>query len=202
MPRDSVIHVPPTKLDRVVADACYRLATPEIEPPFRVLTWLADEKLMLVCVGAAWLVLRSVSRNRVLRRQTDQMLCSIAIAAAVPHALKLAFVRERPDRTRVRSRRKGIPKSGKAWDSFPSGHAVHVGALAAAVSRMSPGNLVVIWSSAVALASTRVMLLAHYLTDVIAGFMLGIGIDKVVDGTFRITGLNADREDSLRGPSS
>jgi hypothetical protein len=43
---------------------------------------------------------------------------SIAITAALPHILKLAFVRERPDRTRVGKRRKGIPKSGKAWDSF------------------------------------------------------------------------------------
>ena len=64
----------------------------------------------------------------------DQMLCSVAIAAAV-HILKPAVVRERPDRTRVGKRRKGIPKSGKAWDSFPSGHARHVGALAALATR-------------------------------------------------------------------
>jgi hypothetical protein len=76
---------------------------------------------------------------------------------------------ERPDRTRVGARRKDIPKSGKAWDSFPSGHAVHVGALAAAATRMAPQHASHVRSSALALAGTPILLLAHHLTDVIAG---------------------------------
>jgi hypothetical protein len=76
---------------------------------------------------------------------------------------------ERPDRTRVGARRKDIPKSGKAWDSFPSGHAVHVGALAAAATRMAPQHASHVRSSALALAGTPILLLAHHLTGVIAG---------------------------------
>jgi membrane-associated phospholipid phosphatase len=133
---------------------------------FRGLTWLADEKLMVVGAVVAWLGIRALSSDRTFGRMADQMLCAIAITAALPHVVKLAFVRERPDRTRVGKRRKGIPKSGNAWDSFPSGHAVHVGALAASASRMTPRHAGLIWSSALALIGTRVLLLAHHLTDV------------------------------------
>jgi hypothetical protein len=126
---------------------------------FRGLTWLADEKLMVVGAVVAWLGIRALSSDRTFGRMADQMLCAIAIAAALPHVVKLAFVRERPDRTRVGKRRKGIPKSGNA-------HAVHVGALAASASRMTPRHAGLIWSSALALIGTRVLLLAHHLTDV------------------------------------
>ncbi len=189
MPRYAPIHVPPTQLDRIVADTCYRLASPRIEPIFRALTWLADEKLMLAGAGAVWLGMRSLSRDRALSRAADQMLLSVAISAAVPHVAKLAFVRERPDRTRVGSRRKGIPKSGKAFDSFPSGHAVHVGALAAAADGMAPGHRAAVWSTALALAGTRVVLLAHNLTDVIAGLMVGIAINRLVARLFGFAGM-------------
>jgi hypothetical protein len=85
---------------------------------FRGLTWLADEKLMAAGALVGWFGIRAFSTDRTSGRLADQMLFSIAITAALPHILKLAFVRERTDRTRVGKRRKGIPKSGKAWDSF------------------------------------------------------------------------------------
>lgn len=175
------IHVPPTELDKTVADACYRLADPKVEPVFRVVTWLADEKIMVAGAVLAWLGVHSLSRDESATRYADQMVCSVAIAAAAPHVLKLLFSRERPDRSRVHGRRKGIPKSGEAFDSFPSGHAVHVGALAAALTRMRPQRFWSIWSAAFALAGTRVVLLAHYVTDVAAGLVLGVSINSAVN---------------------
>jgi membrane-associated phospholipid phosphatase len=194
MPRKGSINIPPTKLDQTIADACYRLANPKLELVLRGLTWFADEKLMVAGTGVAWLGIRACSTDRVFVRTADQMLCSVAIAAVLPHILKLAFVRERPDRTRVGKRRKGIPKSGKAWDSFPSGHAVHVGALAAAVTRMAPQRAGLIWSSALALAGTRILLLAHHLTDVIAGCFLGLAIDGIVARVFGVAGVTRDQK--------
>lgn len=175
------IHLPPTDFDNRVADACYRLADPKVEPVFRVLTWLADEKIMLAGAALAWLGMRRQSRDESSRRNADQLLCSVAIAAAAPHVLKLLFTRTRPDRTRVRGPRNGIPKSGEAFDSFPSGHAVHVGALAGALTRMRPQSFWSIWSAGLALAGTRVVLLAHHVTDVFAGLLLGLAINSAVD---------------------
>ena len=109
----------------------------------------------------------------------DQMLCSLAIAGVVPHLIKRLVSRERPDRTRVHGARHGIPKSGKAWDSFPSGHAVHVGALASWTSSVSCGAArLLAWPVAIILAGTRVLLLAHNVTDVLAGLAIGAAIQK------------------------
>jgi membrane-associated phospholipid phosphatase len=193
MPRKAPIHVPPTRLGHAIADACYRLAGPKIELVFRGLTWLADEKLMLAGVLVAWLGIRALSTDRKFGRMADQMLCSMAIAAALPHIIKLAFVRERPDRTRVGKRRKGIPKSS-SLGLLSLGHAVHVGALAAAATRMAPQRAGLIWSSVLALVGTRVLLLAHHFTDVIAGCFLGLATDGIVARVFGVAGLNSSRD--------
>lgn len=186
MSRNAPIHVPPTRLDRRLAELCYQVATPEIEPIMRVVTWLADEKLLMAGAVVVWLSLRSTSHDRTLIRSGDQMMCSLAIAGVLPHIFKHVFARERPDRRRVGRYRKGIEKSGNAWDSFPSGHAMHVGALAVAAGRMAPDQRPLIWSVAVGLAATRLLLLAHYLSDVIAGFLTGIAIDRIIVAVFRI----------------
>jgi len=139
---------------------------------------------MLAGALVAWLGARALSTDRKFGRTADQILCSMAIAAALPHIIKLVFVRERPDRTRV----------GKAWDSFPSGHAVHVGALVAAATRMAPHRAGLIWSSALAFVGTRVLLLAHYFTDVIAGSFLGLVTDGIVARVLGVAGLNASSD--------
>jgi hypothetical protein len=52
-------------------------------------------------------------------------------------------------------------RSGKAYDAFPSGHAMHVGALASAVSWVSPKSAPLAWSLGGLVAATRIVLLAH-----------------------------------------
>jgi undecaprenyl-diphosphatase len=106
----------------------------------------------------------------------------MVIAAATPHVAKRVVNRTRPDRTVVGIRRHGIPRSGNAHDSFPSGHAVHLAALAAALMRIVPGRWRrVVWPVALSLAATRLGLLAHYPTDVAAGLALGIGIERATE---------------------
>jgi undecaprenyl-diphosphatase len=108
------------------------------------------------------------------------MLCSLA-SAALPHVLKRIFDRKRPDRTVVHGHRRGIPRSGNPYDSFPSGHAVHIGALATAISGMvSPQLRLAVWTPAMALAATRLVLFAHYPSDVAIGLTIGIGLERVV----------------------
>jgi len=185
MSRHGLINLPPTEVDKAVADLCARRAQPSLEETLRVLTWLADEKILLTGAVLCWLYTRAASDGRRLPRAADQMVCSIAIAGVVPHLFKRLVSRERPDRSRVHGVRRGIPKSGKAWDSFPSGHAVHVGALASAMSGMSGEKWrPLIWSAATVLAGTRVVLLAHNLTDVIAGLGIGVLIQKFVARLF------------------
>jgi membrane-associated phospholipid phosphatase len=178
------LHLPPTGLDIMLARDMFHHAAPALENAVKPITLLADEKLVLGAAVMFWLLCHAVRADSRARVEADQVLLGAAIAATLPHVVKRLVARERPDRQVAGFIRHGIPRSGNAHDSFPSGHAVQVGTLAAAASRMiaRPGRLF-IWPVALALASTRLVLLAHYLTDVVAGLLLGIAVDRVVSRT-------------------
>jgi undecaprenyl-diphosphatase len=170
--------------DLVISRACLRAANPALEQPLRVVTWLADEKIMLGAVGIFWAATR-LSPSRPLRREADQMLCSVLIAGVVPELCKYLVRRERPNRTLVRRHETRVPRQGKAWDSFPSGHAMHLSAIAASAQRLAPRRWrATLWSGLAALAATRVMLLAHYPSDVVAGWGIGALINRAVGAAF------------------
>lgn len=83
--------------------------------------------------------------------------------------------------------RRGVPRSGNAWDSFPSGHAVHIGAIAGPLSSLAPAWLSpIVWPFAAALAATRALLLAHYPSDVGAGLALGFLLDRGIRTLSRV----------------
>ena len=62
----------------------------------------------------------------------------------------------------------------EAFASFPSGHAVAAFALAFAVSSVWPRLNVAMWIFAVLICLSRVVLLAHHPSDVVAGSLIGI----------------------------
>ena len=108
-------------------------ANPVPEEVAGVLTWGADEHLILGCAAAAWIAL-TISRSP-LRPASSHLLLVAAASAALPHGLKLVFDQVRPDRKTLRGHLQGIPLSGDSLDAFPSGHAVHMGALTSAASQ-------------------------------------------------------------------
>ncbi len=135
----------------------------------------------MAMVGVAWVAVRVLDGNSRDRNRTNHLVLTIAASAVLPHVGKHLVRRERPDRRVVGWPRHGVPRSGRAYDSFPSGHAVHLGAAAAALSRWTPRpwrNL--IWGAAAGFAATRLVLLAHWLTDVLAGFAIGTGLDAAL----------------------
>lgn len=176
------VHLQPTRIDIAVADTAARHATPERERLMTVLTWLADEKLLYVASAAAWLFAgKGGARERLL---ADHLLLSVVLANVLPHLVKHVVDQERPDRTIAPPRhsfsRHGIPKSGKPFDAFPSGHAMHLGAIASAVSWMDPKLAPWAWFGAFVVGSTRVALLAHWASDVIVGLVAGAGLERAL----------------------
>jgi membrane-associated phospholipid phosphatase len=181
MSHQGLVTLPPSRLDVAISQRCFRAATPARERSLRIMTWLADEKILLGLVGLFWLNARLRPHGQEVRREADRMLLGIAIAGVVPHVFKRLVNRKRPDRTLVRGPRHGIPHSGDAWDSFPSGHALHLGAMAGPLARIAPGPAKpLVWIGLLILASTRIMLLAHYTSDVAAGLVIGAGLGKAV----------------------
>jgi membrane-associated phospholipid phosphatase len=174
------IKLRPFATDVAISRACLRAASPAVERPLRVVTWLADEKIMLGAVGVFWAATR-FSGSRPLRREADQMLWSVMIAGVVPDLFKYLVRRERPNRALVRRHDTRVPRLGNPWDSFPSGHAMHLSAIAASMHRLVPQRWrAPLLSGLGMLAATRVMLLAHYPSDVLAGWGIGALISKAV----------------------
>jgi len=141
-----------------------------------LVTLLADEKAVLGLAATVWFASRLV-RGGPDQREADRLLCSAIVAGALPHLLKALVDRKRPDRS-VKQPRNGVGKSGNAWDSFPSGHALNLGAIARPLARLAPSRLrPLVWPAIMTLAASRIFVLAHYASDVLAGFAMGRGLE-------------------------
>jgi undecaprenyl-diphosphatase len=104
---------------------------------------------------------------------------SILLTAGVVLVIKLIFRRKRPEGDWGSIYRKTDPHS------FPSGHAARAVLLATLALGMGPlwlGIVLVIWAPFVILA--RVAMGVHYLSDVLAGALLGLTV-----GCFILVGL-------------
>ncbi|HLH97159.1 MAG TPA: phosphatase PAP2 family protein [Xanthobacteraceae bacterium] len=174
----------PARADLVIAKAVARAADPPEQRTLRLITWAADEKLVLAGAALLWIWARGCRRDAETIEAADRMVISVIAAGAIPHLVKHIVRRRRPDRTistRVARLHQGIRFSGNAWDSFPSGHALHLGAVAGSLRRLAPAQWrPLVWPAMVGLAATRILLLAHYATDVAAGLLMGAAIDKFV----------------------
>src|SRR5689334_16284684 len=156
-------------LDLAVARKVMRYTNPAIELTSRVLTRCGDEKIIVSLAIVAWLLAPPRSA-----RQRAHILKTLLAVMAVDHASKYLFAEKRPDRVNHRNGRKGVPRSGSGRDAFPSGHAIHLGALASALCRFHPESAASILGGAALIAGTRVVLLAHWLSDVLLGLTAGM----------------------------
>jgi membrane-associated phospholipid phosphatase len=172
------ITVRPTKLDRRVAKAIARHTSGATERAAQSLTWGADEHVLCMLAAGWWLYCRS--KNPDLERASTHVLATTIASSLLPHLLKLLFDQERPDRETVSGHLRGIPFSGKKYDALPSGHAVHMGALASAATELPPRQRDAVWTLSAGLVLTRVVLLAHWVSDVAVGFAVGIGLERAL----------------------
>lgn len=103
------------------------------------------------------------------------MLGAILVGAVFVLAIKFSVRRQRPEGEWGTIYRSTDPHS------FPSGHATRAVMLAVLAVGMGPfwfGTIMVVWAPLVALA--RVSMGVHYISDVLAGALLGILIGVIV----------------------
>jgi undecaprenyl-diphosphatase len=129
----------------------------------------------------------------------DHLLATVVVSAALPHFFKKYINQTRPDR--AVAGHNGIRKSGKPRDAFPSGHAVHLGAVASALSWQRPKQKKLIWGTALSIAATRVVVLAHWASDVGVGLIAGASLERllrhVIGSRRRSQGTNDNRQGHL-----
>jgi membrane-associated phospholipid phosphatase len=170
--------IPPTTSDVQIANAVAAYTSPRTERAAELLTWGADEHVLLAIAAGWWLYCRG--RPLQDRRNSDHILLTTLVVSVVPHLLKSVFDQRRPDRLTVRGHLHGVPFSGKPLDAFPSGHAMHVGAMVSGATVLPRAKRNVVWTFGAGLVLTRVVLLAHWASDVVAGLALGALAERLL----------------------
>ena len=111
----------------------------------------------------------AIFRTGFWRAWALQMILVVLVAAALVLGLKFTFRRRRPEGTWGDVYRRADPHS------FPSGHAARAVLLAVLAGGWGPAWLVpvlLIWAPLVMLS--RIALGVHYLSDIVAGALLGL----------------------------
>jgi len=101
----------------------------------------------------------SLGKNRALRT-LDSLGTSVLITEGLSHIIH----EERPN--------------GSGNDSFPSGHATGVFAVATTESQFHPRQSVLWYTGAALIADSRVTLRKHYTRDVVVGALIGAGVAR------------------------
>jgi hypothetical protein len=172
------ITVSPTRPDVAVANAIAEHTGPRTEKLASILTWGADEHILGALAAGWWLYCRTRSAEE--RRNSDHILLTTVVVSVLPHLLKAVFKQERPDRETSIGHARGIPLSGKPYDAFPSGHALHVGALASAATTLPAAQRNMVWALGTGLVLTRIVLLAHWVSDVAVGLAVGAATERLL----------------------
>ncbi|CAK0739523.1 membrane hypothetical protein [uncultured Gammaproteobacteria bacterium] len=177
------------KIDPALSQAMRRLPEPMIDV-FRLITRAGEAKWMLIPLGLAtvMLMLAGVSKRAsafrdgslTIGRRVGFVFASIAISGLLGDLLKL-LGRSRPKLLEQQQIYGFFPPGFQAdYQSFPSGHAIHAVALAVAVALVAPRWRWPLLIAGGAVAASRVIVNAHYLSDVLAGMALAVTVVAVL----------------------
>jgi undecaprenyl-diphosphatase len=152
--------------------------------PIRILTDFGKDEYVLSALGTALVIVALVaaglqgSRRALLLglgTRLQFLFLSVAVSVFVGEILKYLIGRGRPFVGGKANPFNFVPLQGtEAYFSLPSGHAVTAFALAFAVSALWPRLRVFMFSYAIVILLTRLVLLAHHPSDVTAGALVGM----------------------------
>jgi membrane-associated phospholipid phosphatase len=152
----------------------------------RVFKWGGEPEVALG-IPAAMFVAGLATKSPKLQRGAGRVLGSVALAGVTTGALKFVVGRFRPDEATSQY----IFKPFSNHDAFPSGHATIAFGLATSLSEeiRRPWATALLYAGATGTAWSRLNDHKHWLSDVLAGAMIGITSGKVMEGRWRIFGL-------------
>lgn len=133
--------------------------------------------VLLIAVALTAPALRSVPRATLLGFGTrlQYLFLSVVLSVAVGEVIKWVVGRGRPFVGGKANAFNFQHFAGtEAYSSFPSGHSITAFALAFAVSAVWPRARVAMLAYALIIVATRLVLLAHHPSDVVAGAAVGI----------------------------
>ena len=133
----------------------------------------------LLVVSAALLTAGYLLRQSPLKRAGWETLIAHLVAGALNTLIKHLVGRGRP-KFMHGSGSDFVPFGGAGWDSFPSGHAMATFAVATVLAVRYPKVRWLMIGVALAVSASRLFRGSHFLTDIVAGAVLGVLIGAVV----------------------
>ena len=134
----------------------------------RVLSFTGDGYIYFAIAISAWLLVPEYGQQFLM-----VCLCATGIELPLYWTLKKFFKRKRPYLALTAFERHHIPSDEF---SFPSGHATAAFVMAYLVSHFFPGFTLPVYIWASSIAFSRVLLRVHFVSDILAGMLLGTGI--------------------------
>lgn len=132
---------------------------------------------VLIAMALAYPLLQSAARNRLLRfaAHVEYLFFAVALPVAFSELIKYVVGRGRPFVGGKANPFNFAPFTGtEAYFSFPSAHSVTAFALALGVACIWPRWRIPVFIYAVAIALSRLVMLAHHPSDVVGGAVLGL----------------------------
>jgi lipid A 4'-phosphatase len=159
-------------LDEPLARA-FHDSNPVLQGVFRVVTQFGEGGLYLVPLGLMT-IWAYYSERDLLAWRAGYLFVAVALPGLLADIAKPVFGRARPGLL-FQDQIFGFTWGGAHADhwSFPSGHAVTITALATALYALYPPLWPAYLAVALLIAASRVIIDAHYLSDVIAGAYIG-----------------------------
>jgi len=160
-------------LDARVHDACTGNPGPVERGIATAGRYAIKRHILIPGFAAAWCV-GVVAGHAGLRHAGGLGVVGLVATGTASRSIKARIRRRRPDECHPRLKA-GHRISAR---SFPSGHAASAFAAAAAVASATrtPGKVVLVYGCAAVLASGRVVRHRHWLSDVLAGALLGTAV--------------------------
>jgi undecaprenyl-diphosphatase len=133
----------------------------------------------LLMLSAALLAAGYLLRQPYFTRTGWETIVAHLVAGGLNTAIKHLVGRARP-KFMHSSSVEFSPFGGSGWDSFPSGHAMATFAVATVLAVRFPKGRWLMMLIAMAVAASRVFRGSHFLTDIVAGAVLGVLIGAIV----------------------
>lgn len=173
---------PVEELDAAIADVLIPHAEKGVVEALGLFGDLSDQE-PLYAAAAGVLVTATIMRDGPTWRTGTRMLASHLLATALRGVVKKMVDRTRPDAAARRD--DYVLREGERYESdfnsFPSGHTAGAVAVALAVSRDNPGARNAAYALAALSGAAQVIRSRHYVTDVLAGAVIGILAEELID---------------------
>jgi membrane-associated phospholipid phosphatase len=182
--KDDTIHMPEAaeELDIELAERLEPYAEAPPVKAFSAFGKLSDQEPLLAMAGVA-IIAGIVQRNSCLARRGAHVYGAVVLATVMKAGLKAVVARDRPTELLEHGRHEVHlgHTDDKARQSFPSGHAAGAVAAATATNRCWPQYRIPAYAAAALMCASRLPAQKHYLTDIVAGGLVGLLASAVVE---------------------